>query len=309
MITIDRRSPSPIFEQLVKQLRYLIAIGHFDLRDNLPSTRSLAESLGVSFHTVRKAYQTLERDGILQSTVGSGYRVRDPSPLGRSDRLERGAAVMAESLQQLVGLGLSESEIEYLVDEQLGLLETRSSSAGIAFLSPSLEIAEQCAKAIRRVLQQQVVALVVGGPIERPRPDYVITEFRDVSEARRLLSSSEVIGLSTHLSPSALDAISRLLGTETLGLLTRDAESIRYLSDRVRREAGFGGQIVATGSADPGLDLADFFRGVALVAHTEATGRRARSLRNASLPVVTLSVVPDEDSLQSALDILPTGLG
>jgi hypothetical protein len=216
---------------------------------------------------------------------------------------------MAESLQQLVGLGLSESEIEYLVDEQLGLLETRSSSAGIAFLSSSPEIAEQCASAISRVLQQHVAPIVLNRPISKPYPDYVITEFRDVSEARRLLSSSEVIGLSTHLSPAALDSISRLLSTETLGLLTRDAESIRYLSDRVRRDSGFGGQIVAAGSSDPGLDLRDFFRGVGLVAHTEAAGRRARSLRKTTLPVVTLSVAPDQDSLQSALDMLPTSLG
>ena len=309
MITIDRHSPTPIFEQLVKQLRYLIAIGHFDPRANLPSTRSLGQSLGISFHTVRKAYQRLESDGILQSTVGSGYRVRDPSPLARSDRLERGAAILADSLQQLVGLGLSDSEIEYLVDEQLGILETSSSLAGIAFLSSSPEIAEQCASAISRVVQQHVVSLVAGRPIPKPRPDYVITEFRDISDARGLVSGSEVVGLSTHLSPSALDGISRLLNTETLGLLTRDTETIPYLSSRIRRDSGFGGQIVATGSSDAGLDLSEFFSGAALVAHTDAVARRASALRKAEFPVVALSVVPDRDSLEAALELLPTSLG
>ncbi len=143
--------------------------------------------------------------------------------------------------------------------------------------------------------------------MEPPHPDYVVTEFRDLSEIRSLLPGSEVIGVSTHLSPAGLDSIARLLNTETLGLLTREAATIRYLSERVRRDAGFAGQIVATSSSDEGLDLSEFFRGVSLVAFTEAAARRVRAMR-ASLPAtVRISVSLDQDSLDNVLDSLPTG--
>ena len=307
MITIDRRSSAPIFEQLVKQLRYLIAVGHFDPREPLPSTRSLASSLGISFHTVRKAYQVLERQGILEAAVGTGYRISDPAPLGRADRLERGAEIMSESLQQLVGLGLSESEIEYLVDEQLGLLETRKSSADVAFFSSSLEIAEQGAASVGRSLQRKVQPLTEGRGVTRSFPDYVITEFRDLSTVRGLFPGSEVIGVSTHIAPAALDSVARLLGTETLGLLARDVDSIRYLSGRLRRESGFNGQIVATSATDEGLDLAEFFQGVGLLAFTPATARRVRTFRGGAVATVAITVVPDQDSLASVLESMPTG--
>ena len=305
MISIDPRSSSPIFEQLVKQLRYLIAKGHFDPRKNLPSTRALADTLGISFHTVRKAYQQLEAQGLLRATVGSGYRIENPAPLSPSDRIERGAEILAESLQQLVGLGLTDAEIEYLVDEQLGLLETGSTSREIIFVSPSPEIAETCAEALSRFLQRNVDGRSLAELSDRSDADYVLAEFRNVAGVRVRLPHADVIGISTHLSPEALDRFSRLLPSETLGLLTRDAESIRYLSDRIKRDSGFGGQIVATAVASEDTDLSEFFRGVDLLGFTAATSRRINRITQHKITSVQVAVIPDADSLQSVADALP----
>ena len=74
MITIDRTSNIPVYEQLVEKVRYLIASGQFQIDETLPSTRTLAKQVGVSFHTVRKAYQQLEDEGWLEVRIGSGYR-------------------------------------------------------------------------------------------------------------------------------------------------------------------------------------------------------------------------------------------
>ena len=52
-ITIRRTSKTPVHEQLVEQLRYLIASGHYQIDQPLPSTRVLAKQLSISFHTVR----------------------------------------------------------------------------------------------------------------------------------------------------------------------------------------------------------------------------------------------------------------
>lgn len=305
MITIDRSSATPIFEQVAKQIRYLIARGHFDPRQNLPSTRSLAGSVGISFHTVRKAYQSLEEEGVVQATVGSGYRIADKAPLSRSERIERGAAILGDSLQQLVALGLTESEIEYLIDEQLGLLETTSTSLQIVFVSASLELAELCAGTLSRSLQRHVESRAVHLLPRSPAADYIVTEYRDVTEVRRLAPRSDVVGISTHIAPEALDPISRLLNSETLGLLTRDVETIRYLSDRIKRDSGFGGQIVATAALDDGTDLSDFFRDADLIGYTPGAARRAFRIRRPGVSSVAIRIVPDHDAIAKALELLP----
>ena len=83
MISIDRTSSRPVAEQLADQLRYRIAGGHYRTGDTLPSTRVLGAQIGVSFHSVRKAYQELEREGLLESRKGSGFVVKERVPAQR----------------------------------------------------------------------------------------------------------------------------------------------------------------------------------------------------------------------------------
>ena len=114
MIRIDRSSGISVTVQLAEQLRYFIASSHYKVNETLPPTRKMAEQIGVSFHTVRKAYQLLVSEGILEVQQGSGYRVTVRTPLSNEDRLERGADIVQKALLQLVGLGMDEGEIEYL---------------------------------------------------------------------------------------------------------------------------------------------------------------------------------------------------
>ncbi len=137
MITLDRSSSTPVGEQLAEQLRYQIVSGRYRVGDALPSTRALGDQVGVSFHTVRKAYQALQADGLVEARVGSGYTVTEHVPLAKGERMERGAAVVHEALQRLLGLGLTEAEVEYLVHEQLGLLDHAGRARKVLFVAPS----------------------------------------------------------------------------------------------------------------------------------------------------------------------------
>jgi GntR family transcriptional regulator len=73
----DPESPVPLFHQISEALRYRIAVGDLRPGDPLPSIRVAAESLGVHFLTVRKAYQSLEQDGLIRSQRGVGTWVLD----------------------------------------------------------------------------------------------------------------------------------------------------------------------------------------------------------------------------------------
>ena len=72
MFDIDLQSRVPIYEQLYKKTLELVMKGVLRENEQMPSVRSLAKDLGVNPNTVAKAYQELERSGIIYSLAGRG---------------------------------------------------------------------------------------------------------------------------------------------------------------------------------------------------------------------------------------------
>lgn len=72
MFKLDLQSRLPIYEQMKRKISELVLTGELKPDDQLPSVRSLARDLGVNPNTVQKAYQDLERDGIIYSVAGRG---------------------------------------------------------------------------------------------------------------------------------------------------------------------------------------------------------------------------------------------
>ena len=102
----------------------MIATKQFQIGELLPSTRELASQLEVSFHTVRKAYHMLADEGLISSEKGRGFTVeKQNTSLDKSERLETGAEKLRLLLEELIGYGLDESEIETLFEEQINYME------------------------------------------------------------------------------------------------------------------------------------------------------------------------------------------
>ena len=76
-IPIDRESATPIYKQIIQFLRDEIESGALLAETRLPSTRSLAESLGVNRITVTNAYAELEAEGLIYGKTGSGFYVAE----------------------------------------------------------------------------------------------------------------------------------------------------------------------------------------------------------------------------------------
>ena len=77
MFILDLKSRVPIYEQLKNKMTELIMAGILEQDSQLPSVRSLAKDLGVNPNTIQKAYNDLEKDGIIYSIAGRGSFVSD----------------------------------------------------------------------------------------------------------------------------------------------------------------------------------------------------------------------------------------
>jgi len=71
-IIIVSRTRKPIYEQITSQIKAMIMTGELKTGQSLPSMRALAKSIHVSVITVQRAYEDLQRDGFIDTTVGRG---------------------------------------------------------------------------------------------------------------------------------------------------------------------------------------------------------------------------------------------
>ncbi len=68
---------TPIYNQIVDQIRYRIISGQLRPGDDLPPIRALAESLRVNPNTVARAYRELEQEGLVEKRRTTGTFVRE----------------------------------------------------------------------------------------------------------------------------------------------------------------------------------------------------------------------------------------
>lgn len=291
MITLNRSDARPLQEQLVEQVRFLIASGRYRPGELLPSTRALAARLDLSFHTVRKAYAHLAGEGLLEAVRGSGYRVLEQRVQPRGDRLEEGASVLQDALRRLVGLGLSESEMAYLFEEQLDLITAAEERPQFAFVADFAEAAEAGARQIGPVLGHEVDAVPLARIADAADADYAVTAFPLVRTVMERLPRADVLGVQVRLPADATSAAARLYDHQTLLLVVRYPDAIGPLTRMIKAESGFGGQIIALAVEAGDSRLGGLVRQCDLLLHTSGALRAVRPHLAAAAMHRTVDVV------------------
>ena len=71
-IIIRSNTSKPIYEQITSQVKQMIMSGELKPGQSIPSMRALAKSLHISVITVQRAYEDLQKDGFIETTVGRG---------------------------------------------------------------------------------------------------------------------------------------------------------------------------------------------------------------------------------------------
>lgn len=106
MFTLNPRSGTPIYRQLMEQIRWLVASKQLKPGDELPSVRDLAVRHAVNAATISKAYMLLEAEGVLTRQRGKPMTVsaelgRKESKAARLERLEALIAPLVVAADQL----------------------------------------------------------------------------------------------------------------------------------------------------------------------------------------------------------------
>lgn len=128
-VTVDERDARPLYQQLVDEIKTLIARGELAAGTLLPPVRQVASDLGVNLNTVAFAYRRLQKEGLIRVRHGSGAVVI--SQTLREKPKDRLKIQLRTALTQLVLAGLKPPEIKSMINEELDelLRETRQSNS------------------------------------------------------------------------------------------------------------------------------------------------------------------------------------
>jgi len=117
---ISAAAPGALYQQIVDAIKREVAAGRIAPGSALPSFRALAEELLVSLITVKRAYEELEREGIIYRRQGLGTFVAERGD-DRTRAVRRAAAeqAIATAVRAAREAGMSDRELQQVLREAL----------------------------------------------------------------------------------------------------------------------------------------------------------------------------------------------
>lgn len=85
LLKIRQDDNSPIYQQIIDQVKAQVADGTLRKGERLPSVRELARDININVNTIYKAYRELEVQGVLRMRIGSGATITAE----RQDRVKK----------------------------------------------------------------------------------------------------------------------------------------------------------------------------------------------------------------------------
>ncbi len=131
LLNLTDLSSEPLQSQIVRQIRAKILVDELPAGSDLPSIRALARDQHISVITVKRAYESLEREGLIHSRRGKGFFVTD---LVRERKRSMANQRFSDNLKPVIDLALAEGlepgEIVMIVKELLNNENNREKHTG-----------------------------------------------------------------------------------------------------------------------------------------------------------------------------------
>lgn len=184
-LTVNSASPTPVYRQIVEQIRYMIESGELTESERLPPARLLAENLGVNRNTVAKAYATLRDMNLIRTHGAAGTIVTATGIVdAQVSNRDLGRDLLAQPVRKAVEIGLTAEEISTIA---LTLaLQVSSEQLKVLFAECNEERARSFAQQLSERLQVNVrPCILVDLPNNASDLDLLITTFFHLAEVRK----------------------------------------------------------------------------------------------------------------------------
>ena len=216
----------PIYLQLVHQIRYLITSRELPANAQLPSVRTLADTLKINASTVAQAYRILKSEGLIASKRGKGtYVVALPD---NAVRYSTRQALLTQYIEEVVTQGFALGFDATALRQHLAThLQQRVRTLPIMLIAPALDTAEKYASIIQKSLPQGVITTVTPCAINQleAKEPWILDAYKhtyftavafmpNVPKVEALLAQysikSEIIGLTANVNQETIERLRTL---------------------------------------------------------------------------------------------------
>jgi GntR family transcriptional regulator len=130
ILNIRADSSVPVYKQIVNQVIYAVAAGGLGPGSEIPSARELAGRLVINPNTVSRAFQELERRGVVAYRRGERMAVTAEAPaLCLRERQDIVRDHIRSALREAASSGLPPEEVRQLVDQELAWARGRQDNS------------------------------------------------------------------------------------------------------------------------------------------------------------------------------------
>ena len=110
-INLDYQSRTPIYEQIVNSIERYVVLGILKEKQQIPTIREMASSIGVNPNTVKKSYDILEGKGIINTISTKGTFISENISRATKEKIDREINHIREEINELTKLGINFDEV------------------------------------------------------------------------------------------------------------------------------------------------------------------------------------------------------
>lgn len=226
----------PIYQQLVDKIRAAVKLGTLQAGAQLPTVQELSDSLGVARGTIKRAYDELEHEGLIEKIRGRGTFICQQR-LDFGSRKDRAMAAIDELLDRLEEMGFSSGEVNIFLDLKLRQRMEKVSLLKVAVLECNPESLSQMAEQLRDVSNIDVCSYLVDNALEYPYAmaedmDLIVTTTSHAEDLAAVLPEREkLVRIALRPNPRCLARIIKLRHDASVGILSHSERFGEVLYD------------------------------------------------------------------------------
>lgn len=223
MFSVNPQLDVPLYRQLVDAIRAEVKKGNLPAQTQLPTVQELSENLGIARGTVKRVYDELEREGLIEKVQGRGTFV-SYHPLSTSSREQAMHAIDA-LLEQLEGMGFTATEINIFLNLKLRELSEQESCLKVALVECNSENLASMAEQLHTIDNIDLYCHLFDSVEQYPYKldeslDLIVTTLEHAPFLEQVLPAQKrLVRVALRLKPSSMTQIVKLKQGSNVGIL------------------------------------------------------------------------------------------
>lgn len=330
-IRVDRASGTAAYRQLMEQITRLVRDGMLKPGDQLPSERELMAACGVARGTIKKAYERLAANGVIEVVHGRGSFVSFRQDVIAEGRKEAAIRLIRELLLRLEELKFSHREMATLVELMIMEREERLENLFIAVVDCNRDCLDIYERQLGPASRLQVAKFLLDDVLKADDPARKLAPFElivtSATHYTQILGAApklkdRIVPMILSLSQEAVMTLAQIRASQRIGIWCRSRQFLDIIRRRLK-EFNLPATQVAQAVGESIPDLREFLKDVdvlivppgglpapdkAAAAALEAFGDRGGRVVKFDYQIERGSLAHVEERLKELMRRRPSGL-